>query len=112
MIDSYSFGRISIDGREYKSDVIVFQDHVEEGWWRKEGHRLHIEDLKHVLRGRPDVLVIGTGAHGMMEVLPETKRFFESRGIKVIIERTAAACKVYNELSGSKKVIAALHLTC
>jgi len=112
MIDSYSFGRISIDGKDYRNDVIIFQDHVEDEWWRKEGHRLRIEDVEHVLQERLDVLVIGTGAHGMMKVLPETKRFFESRGIEVIAEKTAVACKIYNKISESKKVAAAFHLTC
>lgn len=112
MIDSYSFGRISVNGKEYGSDVIIFQDHVEDGWWRKEGHRLHIEDVEHILQERFDVLVVGTGAHGMMKVLPETKRLFESRGIEVIIEKTAAACKIYNKISESKKAVAVLHLTC
>jgi hypothetical protein len=112
MIDSYSFGRISINGKDYRNDVIIFQDHVEDGWWRKEGHLLHVEDVEHILQEGLDVIVIGTGAHSMMEVLPETKRFFESRGIEIIIEKTAAACKIYNDISVSKKVVAALHLTC
>jgi len=112
MIDSYSFGRISISGKEYRNDVIIFQDRVEDRWWRKEGHQLHIEDVEHILQERLDVLVIGTGAHSLMKVLPETKRFFESRGIEVMVEKTAAACKTYNKISESKKVVAALHLTC
>jgi len=112
MIDSYSFGKISIDGKEYRTDVIVLQNRVEDGWWRKEGHQLHIEDVEHIPQERLDVLVIGTGAHGMMKVLPETKRFFESKGVEVIIEKTAEACKIYNKLSKSKNVVAALHLTC
>ena len=112
MIDSYSFGKISIDGKEYRTDAIVFRDHVEDGWWRKEGHELHIEDVEHIIQQRFDMLVIGTGAHDMMKVLPETRRFFESRGVEVIIEKTAEACKIYNKLSESKSVIAAFHLTC
>jgi len=112
MIDSYSFGKISIDGKEYRTDVIVLQDRVEDRWWRKEGHLLHIEDIERIIQQRFDVLVIGTGADGMMVVLPETKRFFESRGAEVIIEKTAEACKIYNKLSESKSVVAALHLTC
>jgi len=112
MIDSYSFGKISIDGKEYRTDVIVLQDRVKDGWWRKEGHQLHIEDVESIPQERLDVLVIGTGAHGMMKVRPETKRFFESRGVEVIIEKTAEACKIYNKLSKSKSVVAALHLTC
>jgi hypothetical protein len=45
MITSYDFGHIIIDGKRYTSDLIVFPDRVKVGWWRKEGHRLQLEDL-------------------------------------------------------------------
>ena len=44
-IDSYSFGQIVIDARAYASDVIIYSDRVDAAWWRKEGHRLHPEDI-------------------------------------------------------------------
>ncbi|MFQ5909498.1 MAG: hypothetical protein ACE5IJ_02115 [Thermoplasmata archaeon] len=46
MIDSYEFGRIVIDGNEYRSDVIIDSDGVDAGWWRKEGHSLCAEHLR------------------------------------------------------------------
>ena len=46
LIESYSFGKISINGKIYHSDVIIFPDRVYDSWWRKEGHILHLEDLK------------------------------------------------------------------
>ena len=60
-IDHYSFGRIGIEGHSYDADVIVFPDHVQERWWRREGHRLAREDLETVLAENPQILVIGTG---------------------------------------------------
>ena len=60
-IDQYHFGHIDIEGDGYDADVIIFPDHVQERWWRKEGHRLAREDLDTVLAEKPELLVVGTG---------------------------------------------------
>ena len=113
MIDSYGFGHITINGKRYTNDVIVFPDRVEDKWWRKEGHRLQIEDIEAVVKEKPEVLVVGTGYYGLMKVSAETVEFLKSKGVKLIAQKTRDACTMYNRLVESrKKVIAALHLTC
>jgi hypothetical protein len=112
MIDSYDFGRITIDGKRYSTDLLVFPDKVKTDWWRKEGHRFQIADLKEVLEANPEVLVVGTGYWGMMNVPPQTRNYIESEGIELIVQKTAEACQTFNHLIESRKVVAALHLTC
>ncbi len=113
MIDSYGFGRIVVDRQRYTSDVIVSADRVKDSWWRREGHRLHVEDIERVVHEeKPDVLVVGTGYSGLMKVLPETEKYLKSNGIELIAQDTREACKTFNRLVKSRKVIAALHLTC
>jgi hypothetical protein len=112
MIDSYEFGEIVINGRRYSSDVIVYPDRVKNDWWRKEGHQLCIDDLGDVLERNPDVIVVGTGDPGLMEVLSETQKHIKSKGVKLVIQSTGEACRTCNQLSPSHKVIALLHLTC
>ena len=113
MIDSYSFGRIVIDGRSYTADVIVFPNRVVDSWWRKEGHRLDIEDLKEVFEEKPEVLIVGIGSWGLVRVPTETRDYVKSKGIELIIQRTKEACETYNRLKQSeRKLVAALHLTC
>ena len=113
MIESYHFGRIVVDGKEYTTDLIIFTDRVEDGWWRKVGHQLRIEDIKGVVDNGPDVLVVGTGYSALMKVSAETKKYFEERGIELIIQPTKRACETYNKLIQSgKKAVAAFHLTC
>ena len=113
MIDSYGFGRIVIDGKKYTSDVIIFPDRVMSGWWRKEGHRLHTNDLGEVLKEKGEMLIVGTGYFGLMKVPTETEKFMKGEGFELIIQPTREACETYNSLVKSgKKVIAALHLTC
>jgi hypothetical protein len=110
--DSYNFGRIIIDGKSYDKDLIIFPSRIEAGWWRKEGHRLHMSDLREVLEAKPDVLVIGTGYYGEMFIPDETRKHVESEGIELIGQNTAEACKTFNHLTESRKAVAALHLTC
>jgi hypothetical protein len=40
MIESYKFGEIIITGKKYDSDLIIYPDHIDSSWWRKEGHLL------------------------------------------------------------------------
>lgn len=111
-IDSYSFGRITISGKAFTSDVIIYPGKVDAAWWRKEGHLLQLEDLGDALQAKPDVLVIGTGYFGVMRVPDELIGKMTARGITVIAERTSKAVEKYNELQGAGTVIAALHITC
>ena len=113
MIESYDFGRIVVDGKEYTTDLIVFPDRVKAGWWRKEGHRLYIADIEEAVEEQPEVLVVGTGYSGLMKVPAETKKYIEERGIEIIIQPTKQACETYNKLIQSgKEAVAAFHLTC
>jgi hypothetical protein len=115
LIDSYEFGLIIIDGKEYSSDIIVFSEKVKDNWWRKEGHSLYMEDLKEIIEHepKPQVLVVGTGYYGLMKILPETQNSLKSLGIELIAQPTREACKTFNKLLDSgKRVVGAFHLTC
>jgi hypothetical protein len=112
MIDGYEFGEITIDGKTYHNDVIIYRDSVDDSWRRVEGHKLSLGDIAQILDKKPEILVIGTGADGVMNVPAGVIASIEAKGIKVIVKRTGDACEDYNQLSPSKNVIAALHLTC
>lgn len=111
-IDSYSFGRIVINGKTYTSDVIIYPARVDDSWWRREGHLLQFADLSELLQAKPDVLVIGTGYAGVMRVPRETIDLITAQGIEVKVERTSKAVALYNALQNGRMVIAALHITC
>jgi hypothetical protein len=111
-IEQYGFGRIVIDGQAYRADLIVLPDRVIEDWWRMEGHRLNPEDLDDVFEARPDCLVVGTGAMGMMKVPDETAAAIEARGIRLVVHRTAKAVKSFDKLRETGRVVGAFHLTC
>ena len=112
IIDSYHFGKIVINGKNYSSDVIIFPDRIRDNWYRKTGHQLCLEDIAEVITENPEVLIVGTGASGLMKILPEVKQIAQTQGIKIIAKTTDKACITYNQLNSSQMVVAALHLTC
>jgi hypothetical protein len=112
MIDDYRFGHIKINGKEYTSDVIIHRERIRTNWWRESGHCLSLNDLKDILKNPPEILIIGTGSAGVMDVPPNVQSEIRALGITLIIERTEEACNKFNELLHDKNVVAALHLTC
>jgi hypothetical protein len=110
MIDSYSFGKIVIDGQKYTRDLIIYPDRVDDSWWREKGHKVSVSDIKEVLKQSPEV--VGQGSFGLMEVLPETKEHLEKEGIELLARPTKEACEIFNRLHPVRKVVALLHLTC
>jgi len=111
-IESYSFGEILIDGQVYDQDVIILPDRVLRGWWRKQGHLLQPDDLDAVFEAAPDLLVVGQGAYGRMQVASGTRRALQAAGIELLAFRTEEACRTYNVQRELETVAAALHLTC
>jgi len=112
VIDTYSFGRIVIDGEVFTDDVIVLPGRVESGWWRKEGHNLHPNDLSAVFDANPEVLVVGTGASGRMEVPRKTRDAVKVQGIELLAQETGDAVETFEELSKKRRAAGAFHLTC
>ncbi len=112
-IESYRFGLMKVDGVEYGQDLIVFPDKIRSNWWRRQGHSLAVEDLQDVLEFKPEVLVVGKGASGLMEVPASTKKALQDEGIEVIAQNTGQAGNTFNEqIEKGKKVVGAFHLTC
>lgn len=113
MIDSYHFGSLVVDGKTYSADLILLPDRICESWWRTSGHRLVPDDLGEVVAAKPALLVIGTGAFGVMSVPAETTAFLQRQGIAPLVLKTEPACREYNKRkTAGEAVAAALHLTC
>jgi hypothetical protein len=111
-IDHWSFGKITVDGKDYTSDVIIYPDRVDQSWWRQEGHILQKADMKDILVAKPDILIVGTGNEGLMHVPEGTVSFLASHGVTVHIEKTGKAVELFNNQPSDKKVVGAFHLTC
>lgn len=111
-IDSYEFGTIIIDGRTYRNDLLIWPGRILSDWWRQESHLLRLADVFDALNARPEVLVVGTGAYGRMEVDHELAAHLKREGIDLLALPTREACREINELADRRSFAAALHLTC
>jgi hypothetical protein len=113
-IDRYEFGTLVTDGHEIHTDVLLTPAGVQEHWWRREGHVLHLADLGVLLDGHLERLVIGTGAYGRLRPAIGLEQERAARGVVTEVLPTAAAIDRVNELLGRGAAgwAAALHLTC
>jgi hypothetical protein len=113
VIKSYSFGRMTIDGRNYTKDVIIYPDKtVLSPWWRNQGHVLEIEDLRELIASAPEIIICGTGAMGVMRPAPGLKEYLAAQNIEFIAQKSSAAVETYNQMSIDRKVGGCFHLTC
>lgn len=113
MIDSTRFGSIAIDGKAYDHDVIItWEGKVKEARTQTR-HLIAKKEFFDLLFERPDVIVVGTGQYGDVEVSAEVSKFARKKKIKLIALSTPEAVRKFNELVRTgKKVVAYMHVTC
>ena len=113
MIESYSFGKMVIDGREYTADLIIYPDgRIRDSWWRGRGHRLTWNDIEDLVEENPEVIIAGTGAFGLMKPDQDLSTRLREKGIEFIVCPTEEAVRIYQKISRNKQVGACFHLTC
>ena len=108
-IDQFRFGYFIIDGKEYDSDIRIVDDMIE--IWHD--HGLSWDDVLPAVKAKPEIIIIGTGSSGVVQVSDDIKEKIKAEGIQIIVEKTQEACRIYNDLrKKEKKVAAVLHSTC
>jgi hypothetical protein len=111
-IDHYDFGAIVIDGETFRNDLLIWPGRIKSNWWRREAHFLQLDDVAEALTANPQVLVVGMGAYGRMEVDPALAAYLQDQRVDLRAHPTREACQMINDLSGRRRLAAALHLTC
>ncbi len=112
-ISNYSYSTITVDGKVYNKDLIIFPDWVRSDWWRKEVHNLSADDLSEVINYGPELLVVGKGSSGFMKISRATKKALRAAKIELIEADTAEAVEILNsKFKLGRKVVGAFHLTC
>lgn len=114
MIERYEFGLMLIDGKEYKSDIVIKPGEIlAKEWFREEGHELRVIDVKDYIDEEDKFVVVGTGDGGEMKVPDATKEFFKDKNLEVIISDTTKAVEEYNKLEKEgRDVVGFFHITC
>ena len=123
LIERFSWVSFAIQGQEHSKtstgkvgvgkDVRVLRSEVS-AWKELKGHLLKKSMVTSVYGEGVDVLVIGDGVYGALEVSEKVKRDVAEYGIpKLVIEHTPEACGTSNRLFREGKKVALLaHGTC
>jgi len=108
IIGSVEWGKITINKKEYFSDMYVYWDGKTE--MRAKSRVFTIDELVKLLRKNPETIIIGTGLKNVLKIPEDVLQVAEDKNIKLIIEPTKNALEVFNALAGDgKKAIAVLH---
>ncbi len=113
--ESFSFGSIQIDGTVYQHDVIIDRGEIRRR--KKKASKTFQEQFGHTplsieeeIPWKCRQLVVGSGAHGQLPVMPEVEREAGRRNIKLLIFPTSEAIEVLKR--EPKDTNAILHVTC
>ena len=116
-VDGTEFGRVTIGGEVYERDTIVRADGKIKK--RKKGevkeiygtsHKIGPRELARVCKGNPDVLFIGTGQNGAVELTEDGAEFLRHRGVECHALRSPEAVEAFNKAGGRKALL--IHVTC
>lgn len=117
-IDSVEWGKIVVGGREYKQILVVGEKVFERDSEKLHQlfgttHRIGDWEVEELIKGKPEIIVIGTGWEGILEVSEKLRAKSEELGIEIKILRTPEAVEKYNKLvEQGEKVNALIHTTC
>ena len=116
-IDTFNFGFIVVDGRQYTYDVVILPDGTvqerEAGKARLGSHTISGDDVRKVVREQPQVIVIGTGTSGMARLSRDAEDYLRQAKLNPLVLPSPEAVEKFNRLVGEgKRVAALLHITC
>jgi hypothetical protein len=113
MVNRYEFGLMAINGKEYRHDIAVFWDGSVENWLREISHDVGVNDIELAISKNPEIIVVGTGADGVINVSSEATKAIIEKGLNLVIDKTGRAASVFNENAAEgKRVVGLFHLTC
>lgn len=112
-IEHYSWARFVVFGKEQGKDIFLYKDKVR-AWKERQGHELDKGMVKPVFDTGAEILIIGNGADGVLEVPQKIVDYILDHGIKkVLVLKTPEACAEYNRLYHEGEKVALLaHGTC
>jgi len=113
LVKGYAFGHALVGQHGFYADFIIFPDHMQPEWWRKQLHVLDVDDLKEVLEYQPKILVVGRGCADCLKLTDDLKNRLQDQGIRLIEDETSSAIPIFNTMiERNQDVVGAFHLGC
>jgi hypothetical protein len=116
-IDSFNFGFIVVDEKQYSSDIVILPDgRVKErtpGKGRLGSHTIARSEVEALTRSQPEVILIGTGVQNMARLAHDAEFYLNEPDLNLTLMPSNEVVKKYNELvEDGEKVAALIHVTC
>jgi len=116
-VNSFDFGSIVIDGKEYGYDVVVLPDgcvkerEASKGMFG--GHTIGKAEIEELAKTKPETIIVGTGTDGLAAVSKDAQAYAQKAKLKLVVLSSSRAIEKLNQLTGEGKHVAALiHITC
>jgi hypothetical protein len=114
-IDRFKFGTIRIDGETYEQDVVIDRGRVRVR--KKKPSKQFRDDFGHTplsveekIPWKCTRLVVGTGAHGSLPVMPAVVKEAKRRGVAITALPTQKAIALLRHADPDTNAV--LHITC
>jgi hypothetical protein len=111
------FGSIGIGGEVYRHDVLIRLGGKVKKRKKKlskavygTSHIVSLNEAKHIYEKGAELLIVGTGQYGLVQLSDEAAKYFERKKCRVKLRLTPEAVQVWNEAKGD--VIGLFHVTC
>jgi len=116
-IQGTRFGSITVDGATYDHDVVIRLSGKVKKRKKKlskqqygTSHTVSLAEAEHIYDEGAELVIVGTGQHGILKLSDEAKDFFKNHGCTVQMAPTPDAVKAWNE--AECKTVAMFHVTC
>ena len=117
-ITHFEWATFTINGKIHSpeegvgKDIFLSPEGVS-AWHERKGHKLKAGMVRRALALKPEVLIIGNGVEGALEIGKKARQEVEDAGVKLVVLPTPDACREYNRLfRQGKRAILLAHGTC
>ena len=114
-ITFYTFGKMTIDSKDYDGDLIILPGGTVKNWPIDLGtHMLGVDDIAPLITESVKSIIIGTGNAGAVELSDEVQQLLDKlkeKGVKVFVNKSGSAVKQFNSIS-KEGLLAFFHLNC
>jgi hypothetical protein len=116
-IDSFNFGFIVVDDKQYTHDVIILPDGTvkdrNSGKGRLGSHSIARSEIESLIKTEPDVILIGTGVSGMARLAHDAEYYLQKPDMNLTVLPSPEVVKKYNQyIDDGERVAALIHVTC
>jgi glucokinase len=111
------FGQVTVGEQTFDRDIYILvngkvtkRDKALAKSLYGSSHTLGPEELQELCAGGPELLIVGAGHSGQVELREEARRYLDRRAIKCRILPTPKAIEAYNK--SNRRKAAVIHVTC